>query len=136
VGIYVVCFILYFVVIANLPAHSAVVTIQVPAHSQPVQAPSQTYQTAMGILLMTIVFGGPAFCLWNVLRRQNWARIALALLTVLIMLIVGPATITWYFRGILDAVILVAAAAMVLVSVVLLFIPSSNEWFRIATDEE
>ena len=90
----------------------------------------------MRVLPVTIGFGAPAFFLWNVLRRQNWARIALALLTLLILSVSGGATITWYFGGILDAVILVAAAAMVLVSVVLLFIPSSNEWFRTAADEE
>ena len=139
VRLYLLSVVLYL--ISNLHLGAAPVThtvvISTPATSAPAFDPSpQVFEWIASALLITLFVGVPGWLLIKIVKRRNWARIGLTVISGLTLSLVG-----FVFFGpfgvedagvTLGSVLVIGGATVEIVALVLLYLPRANEWFRVA----
>ena len=139
VRLYLLSVVLYL--ISNLHLGAAPVTttvvVAVPTTSAPAIDPSpQILDWIPAATLITLFLGVPGWLLIKILKRRNWARISLTVISGLTLSLVafvffGPFGVE--DAGVtLGSVLVVGGATVEIVALVLLYLPRANEWFRVA----
>ena len=119
VCLYVLSFALYFVLGRAIA----------PSTSNPTLA-AQPVAIVTGILVVVLIFATPAWLLFKVTKRHNWARIALSVVSALGFALFSPYLFQVAASHPADVAPVFANAALEIVALVLLFTPRAHQWFK------
>jgi hypothetical protein len=97
--------------------------LQLSGLSSPQSAASSPLGFVFGVAF-TLIF------LWLILKRHNWARIVFAVLTLVTIVATAPTLSTELSVDVIGAILTVIQVVLQACSVMLLFRPPANAWFR------
>ena len=139
VRLYLLSVILYLISNLHLGATPATTTVVVslPAASATAfDPPPQIFDWIPLAILITLFLGVPGWLLIKILKRRNWARVSLTVISGVTLSLVGFVFFGPF--GVRDAgltlgsVLVVGGTTVEIVALVLLYLPRANEWFRAA----
>jgi hypothetical protein len=125
VCLYVLSFVLYLVLDRAIAPIASTETLATPVIPQPVAL-------VTGMVVVALIFPTPAWLLFMLMKRRNWARITLSLLSALRFALFSPHLFQAAASHPADAAPVFANATLELVALVLLFTPTANQWFKSA----
>jgi drug/metabolite transporter (DMT)-like permease len=136
--LYALSFVLYFVLISTMEPIADFVDVPPPDPDAPPESAVLSNPRAsmlFGVVVVMTIFVLPAWLLFKVIRRRNWARIALTLGSIGVFALATPFLFEVLAHHPASASVFLGNAALEVISLVLLFTPTANEWFRSANDE-
>ena len=84
----------------------------------------------LGLVIGGLMYALLALLLYKIYRRRNWARIAFALLTAFALLAYAPSVVHRLTANPIIGTLNALSGIATLATVVLLFTPTANRWFR------
>jgi NADH:ubiquinone oxidoreductase subunit 6 (subunit J) len=121
VCLYVLSFALYFVLGRAIVPITSTDTLATPGIPQPVAL-------VIGVVFVVLLFATPAWLLFKVMKRYNWARIALSLVSALGFALFSP--YLFQVAASHPTAPVFANATLEIIALVLLFTPRANQWFK------
>ena len=125
VCLYVLSFLLYFVLDHTIAPITSTETPAIPVI--PIPGAMVT-----GVVVVVLIFATPAWLLFKVTKRHNWARITLSLVSALGFALFSP----YFFQVVAShsagTAPLLANTTLEILALVLLFTPRANQWFESA----
>jgi hypothetical protein len=128
VWLYILSFVLYLVLDRTIAPVRPTETLATPVIHGPLAM-------VTGVAVVVLIFGAPAWLLFKVTRRHNWARITLSLVSALGFALFSPYLFQVLASHPADVAPVFANEALEVVALVLLFTPSANQWFKSAPED-
>ena len=133
VGLYILSFVLFFVLAVVMAP--ATVTIPARVSGGPVPAaPPESELMVIGVAVVALMLGAPAWLLFKVTRRRHWARVTLAFVSALAFAFFALYPVQVLPSHPAQTAAFFANGALEGVALALLFTPNANRWFRSAPE--